>query len=191
MGISLPSKSIEDSTALLTTLRQNQATQETFCIRMHSIRAKVRVYDIPPCWHCNKNQELQILQLERRCSLQALPRRWSQQGKNIATSASQRLCQSHSLKRQKHPSNHLHLMSIDPLAVEKTAFLANPTLFVKGVLTAKMGAKWKQISPRWLELGSDPRTPHDRSPGRRCHPGSQPHLRQPGTGDESEGKDTT
>ena len=42
-----------------------------------------------------------------------------------------------------------------------------------------MGAKWKQISPRWPELGSDPRTPHDRSPGRRCRPGSQPPLQQP------------
>ena len=74
---------------------------------------------------------------------------------------------------------------------------ANPTLSEGVLIMPKMGAKWKQISPRWLELGSGPRTPHDRSPGRRCHPGSQPHLRQPCSrpnvteGYESEDSDTT
>ena len=55
----------------------------------------------------------------------------------------------------------------------------NPTLSEGVAIMPTMGAKWKQISPRWPELGSDPRTPHDRSPGRRCRPGSQPPLQQP------------
>lgn len=39
----------------------------------------------------------------------------------------------------------------------------------------------RQTSPTRIELGFVPTTPCDRSPGRRCHPGSPPHL-QPSLG---------